>query len=227
LRNPFVAAVLPLLLVHALSYAPHAGADEARWRSTSDNGCLVWDALPQSDETVTWSGSCVGGKASGHGTEVFRYRVDGVWKEERYVGEMQGGRLHGRGTLIYDTGDRYEGDFVDGKRIGRGTYTHANGDRYQGDYKDDRRTGNGVFAYHSGGTYEGDFVNGTFSGHGTFTFANGDRYEGEFRGGMPNGHGTFKASNGDVVTGNWSNGCFREGVRVAAVGTTKEKCGFK
>lgn len=211
------AVVLPLLM----------GADDAPWRRTANNGCLVWDDLPQPDETVTWSGACIDGKASGAGTQVFRYRIDGVWKEERYVGEMQGGKLHGRGTLFYDNGDRYEGGYADGKRAGRGTYTHANGDRYEGEFTDDKRTGHGTFTYHNGSRYEGDFVNGKFEGRGTFIFANGDRYEGDFKGGMPNGDGTLKKSTGDMVTGNWSNGCFRQGDKVAAVGTTKEKCGFK
>ena len=202
-------------------------ADDGRWRPTISNGCLVWDALPQPDETVTWSGACVDGKASGRGTEVFRYRDHGVWKEERYVGDMRGGKLNGRGTLTYDNGDRYEGDFVDAKRVGHGTYTHANGDRYEGDFREDQRTGRGSFTYHNGGRYEGEFVNGRFQGHGTFTFADGGRYEGEFKGGMANGDGTYTSSTGEVVTGNWSNGCIQQGGRVAAVGTTKEKCRFR
>src|SRR5512139_1370287 len=206
--------LLPLMCV--LSCAHQVAPDEARWREATNNGCLVWDALPQPDETVKWLGICIDGKESGQGTEVFRYRVNGVWKEERYVGEMQGGKLYGRGVLSYDNGDRYEGDFVDGKRVGRGTYSHANGDRYEGDFNNDKRTGHGTFTYHNGGRYEGDFVDGTFHGRGTFNFATGNRYEGDFRGGMPNGFGTFKSTTGDIVTGNWTNGCLRQGDRVVA-----------
>jgi hypothetical protein len=223
MRCMLVTAIAAVTVMLPLQVA----AEEARWRQTLNKDCLVWDALPQPDETVTWSGACVDGKASGHGTEVFRYRDEGVWKEERYVGEMQGGKLNGRGTLTYDNGDRYEGDFVEAKRVGHGTYTHANGDRYEGDFRDDRRTGRGMFTYHDGGRYEGDFVDGHFQGSGAFTYADGSRYEGEFRGGIPNGYGTYKASSGEMLTGNWSNGCFRQGDRVAAVGTTKAKCGFK
>jgi hypothetical protein len=197
------------------------------WRPTVNKDCRVWDAMPQPDETVTWSGACLDGKASGRGSEVFRFREHGVSKEERYDGEMRGGMLHGRGTLAYDNGDRFDGSFVAGERVGRGTYAHANGDRYDGDFTDDQPTGRGTFTYHNGGRYEGDFVDGKFEGHGTFTFADGGRYEGQFSRGMPNGYGTYQASTGDVVTGNWLNGCFRQGDRVAAVGTTKEKCGFK
>ncbi len=223
MRYLLVTAIAAIAILWPLPVS----TEEARWRQTMNQDCLVWDALPQPDETVTWSGPCVGGKASGYGTEVFRYRDEGVWKEERYVGDMQAGRPTGRGTLTYDNGDRYEGSFVDAKRVGHATYTYVNGDRYEGDFRSDKRTGRGTFIYHSGGRYEGDFVNGDFQGRGVFTLADGGRYEGDFRSGMPNGYGTYKASTGEVVTGNWSNGCFRQGNRVAAVGTTKEKCGFK
>jgi len=206
--------------------AAMAGAVEGRWQSTTD-GCHVWDALPQPEETVTWSGACVDGKASGKGVEVYRYRVDGTWKEERYVGEMQGGKLHGTGVLSYDNGDRFEGSFVDGRRVGRGTYTHANGDTYNGDFVDDRQTGQGTFSYQTGGRYEGAFVNGMFQGLGTFIFANGNRYNGSFRNGLPNGAGTFRAANGETISGTWTNGCLRNGDRVAAVGTSRAKCGFE
>lgn len=227
MRQSFVAAVLHLTLICALVCADQAAADEARWRASTNNGCLVWDALPQPDETVTWSGICVNGKAAGRGTEVFRYRTGGVWKQERYVGEMKDGKFDGWGVLLYDNNDRYEGEFVNGKRVGRGAYYHENGDRYEGDFNNDSRTGHGRFTYHGGASYEGDFVDGTFDGSGTFTFANGNRYEGHFRGGMPNGYGTFTSTTGDIMAGNWSNGCLRQGDRVAAVGTTKGKCGFK
>lgn len=224
MRHIFSVTVPALVLF--LACVPYAAAAGGRWQQTT-NGCHVWDALPQPSETIRWSGDFADGKASGRGTEVFRYRSDAVWKEERYVGEMQGGKLNSEGTLVYDNGDRYDGSFVDSRRVGRAIYIHANGDRYEGDFKDDRRTGNGMFAYHNGGRYEGDFVNGVYEGHGTFIFANGDRYEGAFRGGLPNGSGTFNSSSGETVSGNWSNGCFRQGERVAAVGIIKEKCGFK
>jgi hypothetical protein len=222
-----VAAALPALLLGTVSCAPRVRAVRGRWQETVNNGCLVWDPLPQPDETITWTGACLDGKATGRGTEVSRYRIDDAWEEERYTGDMHGGRLHGHGTLIYDNGDRYEGDFVESRRVGRGTYTYANGDRYEGDFRDDRRTGRGTFTFHQGGRYEGDLVDGQFDGTGTFTFPDGAHYEGNFKGGMANGHGTLRGSAGDIITGDWSNGCLRQGTRVATVGTTKEKCGFK
>lgn len=219
-RFLFVAVQSVLLL------GPMSAAAGGRWARSVDSGCLVWDALPQPEETISWSGACVDGKATGPGTEVSRYRVDAIPKEERYTGEMLAGRLHGRGTLVYDNGDRYEGEFVRSRRVGRGVYTHANGDRYEGEFKDDRRTGRGAFTYHQGGRYEGDFVNGLFDGVGSFTFPDGARYDGHFKRGMANGAGRLTDRAGDVLSGNWVNGCLRRGDRVGAVGTTREKCGF-
>lgn len=224
--EPLVAAAVVSMLSAFGGYVSYATAAEGRWQKTA-SGCLVWDALPQPDETVAWSGGCEEGKASGHGTEFYRYRGDGVWKEERYVGEMRDGKLDGSGTLTYDNGDRYQGRFVDGRRSGRGTYTHANGDRYEGEFKEDMRTGSGIFVYHTGGRYEGEFLNGEYQGHGTFYFANGDRYEGDFAGGLPDGFGSFTAHTGESVRGHWSNGCLRQGNRVAAAGVPKEKCKFE
>jgi hypothetical protein len=226
-RRPFVAAALPALLVCAVSCAPNVGEARGRWQRTIDTACLVWDPLPQPDETITWSGACVNGEADGQGTEVSRYRVDGEWKEERYTGSMRRGRLYGHGTLTYDNGDRYEGEFVQSRRVGQGRYTYANGDYYEGDFRNDKRTGHGRFTYLQGGHYEGGFVDGLFDGAGTFSFPDGARYEGIFRGGMANGLGTLTGSSGDVITGIWSNGCLRQGSRVATVGTTEAKCGFK
>ncbi|MEZ5543489.1 MAG: hypothetical protein R3F42_15835 [Pseudomonadota bacterium] len=224
MRLRFAVALLALLC--GTWYIASVAWADGRWQATTA-GCLVWDALPQSHETVTWSGACVDGKASGQGVELYRYRDDGAWQEERYVGEMQAGKLHGAGILTYDNGDRFEGVFTGGRRAGQGTYTHVNGDRYEGDFIDDKMTGRGTFSYHAGGRYEGEFVNGEFQGHGTFVFANGSRYEGGFRGGLPNGSGTFRAADGETVSGNWLNGCFRQGDRVAAVGTSKAQCGYR
>lgn len=153
------------------------------------------------DESVSWSGACVDGRASGYGIEVFRYRDKGVWKEERYVGEMQGGKLHGQGTLRADDGVRYDGEFSDGKRSGRGVLTYTDGTRYEGDFQD-----------------------GQLHGSGSVTFPNGARYVGKFRNGLPDGFGAL-TRHGETVSGTWSKGCFRGGGRIAAVGVPKERCG--
>lgn len=202
-----------------------AWADAARWQPTT-TGCLVWNALPQADESFEWSGPCVDGMATGQGTEVDRFRDSRGWHVERYVGGMREGKRDGVGTQYYENGDRFDGQFRSNERVGRGVYAYANGDRYEGDFLRDRITGRGSFTYQSGARYDGDFHDGRFDGQGTFVFADGSRYDGDFEDGLPNGQGTLRSPTGEVVSGHWSNGCLRDGERVAAAGTSSEKCGF-
>ena len=87
-------------------------ADEhRRWQALKNNpSCVVWNGDPQEQETVTWTGSCVSGKAQGRGVQVWRYWKDDEWEGGRYEGDMKGGKLEGRGTYSYISGNRYEGD---------------------------------------------------------------------------------------------------------------------
>lgn len=150
----FVPVLAVLAMAGTLFGATSASAEKPQWQATA-TGCLVWNSLPEPSETVTWSGACVDGKATGFGTEVFRYREKGLWKEQRYVGEMQGGKLHGRGA---------------------------------------------------------------------YTFPNGARYVGSFSNGLAKGFGTLTRF-GKSVSGTWSNGCLRQGDRIAAIGVPERQCG--
>ena len=62
-------------------------------------GCYTWNPNPQSEETVTWSGGCVDGRASGKGKRVWRYRQQGEWKSSSQEGEMRAGIEHGHWIL--------------------------------------------------------------------------------------------------------------------------------
>ena len=151
-------------------------AEEGRWQQLENNpSCSVWNANPNPSETVTWSGACVNGKAQGRGAQVWRYSEDGEWRTEKYTGEMKGGRLHGRGVLVWANRDRYEGDWKDDKAHGRGVMVWADGDRYEGDFKDDKFHGRGVYARADGDKCEGDWREGTLLGTGK------GRENGQFR----------------------------------------------
>ncbi len=119
----FVLALLAWTLV-----AQVAWAEESRWQALENNpDCVVWNANPQEEETVTWSGACANGKAQGHGTALWRSVEDGEWKEIRYEGDYKDGKRHGRGVYVGANGDRYEGDWKDGKAHGRGVEMWADG----------------------------------------------------------------------------------------------------
>jgi hypothetical protein len=54
-------------LFTSLSLLAHiAKAAEPNW-ITTDKGCKVWNPNPQPNESVTWSGECINGKAHGNG----------------------------------------------------------------------------------------------------------------------------------------------------------------
>ena len=180
-----MAKFLVVLVAALMAWGSTAQAEEhGRWQELENNpSCSVWNAYPQSNETVTWSGACVNGKAEGDGREVWRHLEDGEWKEDVYEGELKDGKWHGHGVYEWADGGRYEGDWKDGMKHGRGVYVWASGARYEGEFRD-----------------------GKFNGRGLFVFANGNRYEGNNRGGKKDGRGVFVFANGDKCEGDWREG---------------------
>ena len=102
------------------------------WIIAENRPCQVYNFYPLPGDTVTWSGACVDGKASGEGRLVWR----GSFGENVYEGEYRDGKEHGRGTFTWGDGGRYEGEWRDGKPNGRGTATFPNGNRYEGQWHD-------------------------------------------------------------------------------------------
>jgi hypothetical protein len=180
------------------------------------------------------------GRMSGRG--VFEYR-----NGDRYDGEFRDDQPNGYGTLSRANGTRYTGMFRDGEPLQpekalaapnkydvelreglttRVEVTDADGSRYEGEMRNDERNGRGILKYANGDRYEGDFRDDKMSGWGAFTTKAGDRYEGEFDDDKSNGFGTYKEVDGSLYAGLWTNGCFRQSNRVAAVMTTEKQCSF-
>lgn len=81
-----------LLFFSSLSFA-------GEWISDSSSGCKVWNANPQPNETVTWSGGCNSNQqAQGQGVLTWR---EGSTTSERYEGEMNNGKPHGFGVQTH------------------------------------------------------------------------------------------------------------------------------
>ncbi len=162
-------------------------------------GCMIYDPSPKPNETVTWSGQCVDGYASGEG--VVQWLQNGA-PGSRVEGTFVRGRLEGHGRVSAPDGFlRYEGDFVAGEESGSGTLAWRNGDRYAGDFLHGDLTGKGVLTRANGERYEGDFVKGAWWGVGTYTHPGGERYSGEWVNNKRQGRGEIVWGTGAHYSG--------------------------
>lgn len=116
------------------------------------SGCQIWNPNPQLEETVSWSGACVHGRAEGSGlvqwlkSDVPYETDEGEWRDGRqasgkqswtgghYEGELAEGEPNGHGVLVVQN-LRYEGQFRDGKPNGFGELKVGN-ELVRGNWKD-------------------------------------------------------------------------------------------
>jgi hypothetical protein len=236
-----------ILVLTGAGTAYAQGAPGSDWIADPRTRCRIWNAEPQPNESITWSGACRDGYAQGAGTLQW---LENQRPTERFEGDMTRGRPNGRGVYIWPDGSRYEGDFRDGYRTGRGVQTWTDGARYDGEYRNGNMSGRGVYIWRDGARYDGDFRDSRFNGQGVRTWPNGDRYEGAFRDGKENGRGVYTWANGEryegewrdgkahgtgtktgrqgrIFSGQWSDGCFRDGARWATAGVSRQDCGFR
>ena len=153
------------------------------WQDTVE-GCQVWNDTPETNETLSWSGECIDGKANGKGTLVFTHDHEGQPRSSRYVGEVEAGLINGYGTFYDADGNRYQGIWSAGRPNGYGTRLGSNGHRYEGYFKDGLPHGTGIYYWANGDRYEGRFEGGKPDGRGAYHWADGSRYEGTIRGSL-------------------------------------------
>ena len=175
------------------------------WHKIIGMDCHVWNNYPGPKESVTWTGECVDGLASGAGKLVWWWVRNGKWRVETFEGEQRAGRRHGQGTVA-DEYSHYQGEFREGNRHGRGTAVFSDGVRYEGEWRDNLFDGQGIYTTEDGFRYEGGYRKDTQHGEGTAVFSNGDRYEGEWQNGQPHGWGVGVFADGRRVEGEWVNG---------------------
>lgn len=225
-----MTARLSLIALFLLATLPAVAQNvQPGWTADPRTGCRVWNASPQPNETVAWSGACGDGMAQGRGRlEWFENAI----LTEHFEGEYRNGKKHGRGVKVWANGNRHDGEWRDDKRNGRGVLVFGkgsryNGDRYDGEWRDDNQHGRGIYVWASGTRYDGEWRDGNMHGRGVEVWANGDRYDGEWRNDKAHGSGTKTLADGRTYTGTWTNGCFRQGDRWSTAGTTAKECGFK
>jgi hypothetical protein len=90
--------------------------------------------------------------------------------------------------------------------------------------------GRGRLHWYSGGqlieTDQGEYIKGKLNGYAVLIFTDGQRFEGNFVDQLPHGQGTLRTAQGEVFSGQWSYGCFRDGRRQQAFGTSLQSCEF-
>jgi hypothetical protein len=80
------------------------------WITATNQPCKIWNPEPQPNESVTWSGSCTDGFASGKG--VLRWTENGK-PDLEFDGEYANGRRNGPGVIITPDGHRVPGVWAD------------------------------------------------------------------------------------------------------------------
>ncbi len=121
----------PLLLADPFARTPG-------WLIDKRTNCAVWDPLPVADETVTWSGDCDEGLATGSGTE--QWYQEGRLKRQ-YEGEIRHGKHNGHGTLTIVSGEKYVGEFRDDNFVGQETTKPADNAGTEGKLRDGNSAG--------------------------------------------------------------------------------------
>lgn len=112
-RSGIIAtAVIALISSNAVA---KTGAPAAPgWITAANRPCKIWNPAPQPNETVTWSGRCKDGFASGKG--VLHWTENGK-PDVEFDGEYANGKRNGFGVIITPDGQHTEGDWTNDEPV--------------------------------------------------------------------------------------------------------------
>lgn len=125
MRNTALIALIAIfaaqaaMAADATDFKPDFTGADPHWIEDKVSHCWVGNPDPQLGETVSWSGACEGGLATGQGVVTW-YRNGRL--EGRDNGTYRGGILTGRGKISSANGTSFEGDFP-----GKGVLTLSDG----------------------------------------------------------------------------------------------------
>jgi hypothetical protein len=114
MKHPALIAAAAILLV---SFAAKAQTDSPAtpgWITATNKPCKIWNPEPQPNESVTWSGSCKDGLASGKG--ILRWTENGK-PDVQFDGEYENGKRNGAGVMIMPDGKRMVGEWADDEPV--------------------------------------------------------------------------------------------------------------
>jgi hypothetical protein len=104
-----VISVVAFLFLTSQAVAATDDRPPADWITATNQPCKIWNPEPQPNESVTWSGECKDGYASGEG--VLRWTIDGK-PDVEFTGRYANGKRNGHGVIATPDGRRMEGEWL-------------------------------------------------------------------------------------------------------------------
>ncbi len=152
--------VAALVLAMSLAAVAHAASEPEEWIADK-KGCKVANPFPRAGETITWTGGCRNGFATGQG--VLQWYMNGK-EDDRYEGNLEMGWAEGRGTLYKADGGKYDGEWQQSLQNGMGRYEAPDGSWYDGQWKNGKPNGSGQYRRPDGRMFMGQWHDGVFEG---------------------------------------------------------------
>jgi hypothetical protein len=87
------------------------------WIVAKNHACKIWNPEPHANESVTWSGACKNGFASGKGVLIW---TENGKRDSEFDGEYANGKRNGPGVLITPDGKRIAGTWADDEPLTAG-----------------------------------------------------------------------------------------------------------
>src|SRR4051812_45596820 len=104
-----VIAVAAFLFLASQGMAATDDRPSPDWITAANQPCKIWNPEPQPNESVTWSGECKDGYASGEG--ILRWTENGK-PDVEFTGRYANGKRNGHGVMMTADGKRMEGDWL-------------------------------------------------------------------------------------------------------------------
>lgn len=136
-------------------------------------------------------------------------QVNGI----KFEGLFDNGMMHGKGKVVFPSGNVWQGEFDKGRMHGEGVFTWSKPPgwpsskefkkKYMGVLDDGKMVSAGrpsTFIYNKH-VYEGGFVDGCAHGKGVMLWPDGRYYDGEWRAGKPHGEGKVVMPDGTSNSG--------------------------
>ena len=84
------------------------------WITASNKPCKIWNPEPQPAESITWTGDCKDGLATGRG--VVQWFEQGK-PDAKFDGVYRDGKRNGPGTIFLPDGEQIKGVWVNDREL--------------------------------------------------------------------------------------------------------------